>query len=92
MWCDHSPSPARSQHVQRDEIPLITARIAALVGDHPGEAAAERRDNEPQLQVPFGDHDSSFASRARTPTCWASTGTRVRGEQARGRPWRPGWC
>jgi thiamine kinase-like enzyme len=44
--------------VQVDEIPLITARIAALVGDHAGEAVplAGGITNR-NYKVPFGDHD-----------------------------------
>jgi thiamine kinase-like enzyme len=44
--------------VQADEIPLITARIAALVGDHAGEAVPLSGGiTNRNYKVPFGDHD-----------------------------------
>jgi thiamine kinase-like enzyme len=44
--------------VQVDEIPLITARIAALVGDHAGEAVPLSGGiTNRNYKVPFGDHD-----------------------------------
>src|SRR3954468_10802456 len=51
-------APAGSQHAPVDEIPLITARIAALLGEHAGEAVPlEGGITNRNYKVPFGEHD-----------------------------------
>src|SRR4051794_9260385 len=50
--------PDGSQYARVDEIPLITARIAALVGERVGDAVPlDGGITNRNYKVPFGDHD-----------------------------------
>src|SRR4051794_16642112 len=51
-------APDGSQHARVDEIPLITARIAALLGEQAGDAVPlDGGITNRNYKVPFGDHD-----------------------------------
>ena len=78
--------------MQRDEIPLITARIAALVGDHPGGAVPLSGGiTNRNYKVPFGDHDYVVRVPGKdTNLLGIDRDAESRGEQARGgSAWRP---
>src|SRR3954452_1990385 len=51
-------APDRSQYTRMDEVPLITARITALLGEHAGEAGPlDGGITNRNYKVPFGEHD-----------------------------------
>src|SRR4051794_7134860 len=51
-------APDGSQHARVDEIPLITARIAALLGEQAGDAVPlDGGITNRNYKVPFGEHD-----------------------------------